>query len=359
MSSSCAFLDIANTRKKSVSIAVKGGRSRRMLTVPTPAIKKVVKKAAKKEEKSFEKRLVNNFSKMGLGKSIGDLIYPGVGGALGHAAETLFRTIAGQGEYVYSDIVAPSSMPANNTLFGVQAPMVRQAVDEVHWSGLATRIAHREYIGDVTMSAGFSVARYQISPTDGITFPWLSEIANKFMKWKLLGAAIEYVPTSANAVSGGVPAMGSVSIGVQYDAYSPSPTTLQQMLNWQGAVTGRPTDNLVCAVECDGGYTPTNPLYIQHPLLPTGPDLRLDIFGQFLVATMGTGTAYAGAGQLWITYDLQLIGSYVGLTAPLEAAEVSRPARKHEIANECKDSTGLTVEFPATCCCTCSKCEQL
>lgn len=317
-------------KKKSGAVAIKNGRTRKVLVLPTPAVKKAVKREVKREEKTFATRLANNFSKPGLGKGIGDLIVPGVGGAIGHAAESLFRTIFGQGDYVYSDIVKPSAMPLNNTILGVQSPAVAQMVDEMHWSGLATRIAHREFIGRVDMSAGFSVRRFVISPTDPIVFPWLNSIANLFMKYKVLGAAIEYVPTSANAVSGGNPAMGSVSLAVQYDEYAPSPTLLQQMLNWQGSVTGRPTDNLVCGVECDGGYTPVNPLYIRHPTDPTGPDNRLTDFGQFILATDGPGTGYTGAGQLWITYDLLLIGAYVPPFLPPLSAELQPRIERQE-----------------------------
>jgi len=313
------------------------GPKRRLVKVqiPKPAVRKVVKQVVRSEEKkNFGSRLVNNFAKPGLGKSIGDLIIPGVGGVLGHAAESLFRTIMGQGEYKYSDTISPGKMPVNNTIFGAQTEAVHQMVDEMHFNGLATRIAHREYIGDVNMSAGVSVSRYSISPTDGIVFPWLSPIANRFMKYKLLGCAIEVVPTSANAIAGASPAMGSVSVAVQYDDYAPSPTSLQELLNWQGSVTGRPTDNLVCAVECDAGYTPVNPLYITHPGQPTGPDQRLNKFGQFLVMTSGTGTAYTGAGQLWITYDLLLIGAYIAIPAPLSLGEAQAEPHSNQSARE-------------------------
>lgn len=328
------YLSIPNTKKKNaVIVPVKNGarRQKLMVKVPAPVVKKAVKRAVKAEEKTFGSRLVNNFSKPGLGKTLGDFVLPGVGGAVGHAAESLFRTIFGQGEYQYSDVIKESQFPQNNTILGVQSPAVTQMVDQMHWSGLATRIAHREYIGSIDMSAGFLARRYVISPTDVIVFPWLSSIANKFMKYKVLGAAIEVVPTSANAVSGGTPAMGSVSVGIQYDEYTPSPQSLQEMLNWQGSVSGRPTDNLVCGVECDGGYTPLNPLFIRHPQQPSGPDNRFLDFGQFIVCTEGPAN-YTGCGQLWITYDLLLIGAYVSLQNPIRPLEHAVPTLRVDTA---------------------------
>lgn len=256
----------------------------------------------------FGSRLVRNFSQLGAGSTIGNAILPGVGGILGHAAESLFRTIVGQGDY--TEVIPSSKLPANNTIVGIQDPAVRQSVDQMHWSGLAVRVAHREFFTTVQMTNGFSVSRYLIDPTQASVFPWLADITLKFQKYKLLGMVFEYVPTSANAVSGGVPAMGSVSMAVDYDQYMNAPNGLAQMLNYQGAVSGRPTDNLIAAVECDPGYTPTNPLYVRHPWVGSGPNQLDYIFGQLLVATDGP-VAYNGAGQLWVTYDLLLIQPFV------------------------------------------------
>lgn len=347
---------VVNTKKKNtVVVPVKSGPKRRLVKVkvPTPVVRKAVRHVVRSEEKTFGTRLANNFAKPGIGKTIGDFIVPGVGGALGHAAESLFRTIFGQGEYLYSDTVKDAV--SNNTILGVQTPAVTQMVDQMHWSGLATRIAHREYIGTINMSAGFSATRLVINPTDPIVFPWLNTISNKFMKYKVLGAAIEYVPTSANAVASGTPAMGSVSIAVQYDEYVPAPLYLQEMLNWQGSVTGRPTDNLVCGVECDGGYTPVNPLYIRHPLQPKGPDNRLYDFAEFIVATEGPAS-YIGAGQLWITYDLLLIGAYVGLTAPQRPLVSAAPVpTNNTVVDEDLSLSSLHISKSVEKECNCAK----
>lgn len=275
----------------------------------------------------FGTRLVNNFSKLGVGASIGNALLPGVGGVLGHAAESLFRTITGQGDY--AEIIDESSMPRNNTILKVQDPSVRQSVDYMHWSGSAVRIAHREFITNVKMTSGFVVSRYLIDVQDATTFPWLREIALKFQKYKLLGMVFEYVPTSANAVSGGVPAMGSVSMAVDYDQYMLAPNGLPQMLNYQGAISGRPTDNLVAAVECDPGFTPTNPLRVRHPWVGFGPNQNDYVFGQLLVATEGPAD-YAGAGQLWVTYDIQLVAPFVDNYPLLEHGQPRQEVRFEE-----------------------------
>lgn len=244
----------------------------------------------------------------GIGATIGNAIMPGVGGMLGHAAETLFKTIVGRGDYADADNIA-MPLPENNTIMGLQARPVTNEVAQMHWNGQATRIAHREYIGTVSMTAGFSVAQYSIEPTSTFMFPWLSKVATRFQKWKLLGCVFEYVPTSANSISGGTPAVGQVAMGINYNANGPLPTTLTNMLNNQGSVSARPFDALVCPVECDESLTPTAPLYVLREGGTTG-DLRLNVLGRLVFATQGP-TAYTNCGQLWITYDMQLIGAYI------------------------------------------------
>ena len=301
-----AYHSIKNTKKK-VIIRKPVSRKKVIAMVPKREVKKVVKEVAKQESKDFGSRLTRNFAKPGLGKSIGDLILPGVGGALGHAAESVFRTIFGQGEYLYSDTIAHNSMPLNNTIVGQQTDLVKMSVDNMHWDGLATRLAHREFMGEVSTTVTFNANLTAIYPTNALMFPWLADIAHKFQKWKLLGMVFEYVPTSS-PIGTATPALGSISMGVQYDTYLTAPTTLQQMLNWQGAVSGRPSDHLVCAVECDGDFTPTNALYIRRP---TGTDVQnLTTFGNLIMASSGASGAYVG-GQLWVSYDLLLISAFV------------------------------------------------
>lgn len=244
----------------------------------------------------------------GVGAKIGNMILPGIGGHLGHAAEGLFKTILGFGDYSEAENIN-HPLPLNNTVMGLQTPAVRHSVENMHWDGQATRIAHREYIGSISMTSGFAAASYPIEPTSSFMFPWLRGISPNFQKWKLLGCVFEYVPTSTNAISGGSPAVGQVCMMIKYDDYAPNPTSLQNLLNCQGAVSGRPQDQIVCSVECDPGVTPLNPLYIVHPGGGVG-DEHFYRYADLIVATQGPAV-YSNAGQLWVTYDMQLIAAYV------------------------------------------------
>jgi len=253
----------------------------------------------------------------GIGASIGNSILPGIGGLLGHAAESLFKTITGMGEYSVQDL--PSDIH-NNTLLGVQSPLVTQQVAQMHWDGLATRIAHREMFSLINMTSDYTVRRYPLTPTNVDLFPWLNGIARKFQKWKILGAVIEYVPLTVPMNTGVTPSQGTVALSIQYDTFLNAPSSMVNQLNGQGAVSGRPMDGLMCAVECDPSYTPTNPLYIRHTGMSQNPDDAWYDFCSIICAT--EGPKFDNSGQLWITYDMELISAFVESPLPESKARV-------------------------------------
>lgn len=248
----------------------------------------------------------------GIGATIGNMVAPGIGGLLGHAAEGLFKTILGFGDY--TEATSNKPLPVNNTIMGTTSPLIQEQVENMHWNGLATRIAHREYIGSISMSNGFAAAEYNIEPRSQFMFPWLSRLTGSFQKWKLLGLVFEYIPTSTNAVAAGTPAVGQVALCIQYDTQSFVPSSLTNLLNTQGAVSARPQDGFICAVECDPGLTPTNPLFIVEDETSI-PDNHWYVFGKLIIATQGPA-AYSNCGQLWCTYDMQLISQFVPSPAP-------------------------------------------
>ena len=328
-------MSYTSTPNKKLNITQKPSK-KALVKVLTKPVKQAVKKVEQEERKDFGSRLNRNFARPGLGQALGNVVMPGVGGILGHAAESLFRTIIGQGEYKYSDNLSPEQMPYNNTIVGQQTALVKQSVDQVHWSGLATRIAHREYLGSVGMTNSFQAYLKAIDVTDVGTFPWLAPIATNFQKWKILGMVFEYVPTSANAIAAGTPAMGAVALSFQSDVNLPQPNTMVNILNTQGSVSGRPTDSLICAVECDGAYTPVNPLYVRHPSLTTYTNLVA--FGNLVIATEGPAI-YSNAGQLWVTYDIQLISAFVESPSP------KQEEKKCTLPHQC--TCGATVAIHA------------
>lgn len=72
-------------------------------------------------------------------------------------------------------------------------------------------ITHREYIGDVITSGtagAFKTNTYYINPGLNKTFPWLSQIAQNFESYRMLGCAFEFKSMSSDALNSTNTALG-------------------------------------------------------------------------------------------------------------------------------------------------------
>ncbi len=194
----------------------------------------------------------------------------------------------------------------NNSIMGVQTPLAQQ-IPAMHRNSECSRITHREYMGDVSMTTVFSVVSFPIDVTNSKSFPWLSSFAPEFQEWKLLGCVYEFKSLSANAISGTVAGMGSVSLSCRYDVSEPVPVSKAEALNSLAAVSCKPSEDMLFAIECDPEETPTQPLYVTTKFPSTPPDPHFYQFGQLDVITSGASNPYLGAGELWVTYDVLLL----------------------------------------------------
>lgn len=212
----------------------------------------------------------------------------------------IIKGMEGYGDY--------SEMPTtihNNTIMGVNDSPEVASVPEMHSRKGAFRFSHREYIGDIPMTADFKINTFELDPTYAPTFPWLSTAAPTFQEWKLLGCVFEFVSLSANAISGTNAGMGSVSMSTRYDILQLPPKNKAEILNMEDAVSGKPTENMLLPIECDPEQTPMQPLFVHLPNIRT--DQKWYSFGHVDVATSGASSNYPAAGELWITYDIMFL----------------------------------------------------
>jgi hypothetical protein len=133
-----------------------------------------------------------------------------------------------------------------------------------------------------------------------------------------MGIVFEYVSSSGNAVNSTNISLGTVAMATQYNTNALAPLDERHMLNMEYVCATKPSNNLMHGVECD-------PKQMVLPLLYTNPgtvvaphnDLRFQNLGNINVATFGS--QYNGVlqtiGQLWVTYDIELIGPYLDSTA--------------------------------------------
>lgn len=201
------------------------------------------------------------------------------------------RIIRGSGAYSSSQ-----GMPARSA----------QQVPYMHSKGNSFCIRHREYIGDIGGTVAFDVAKYRVNPQDPVSFPWLSQVAAAFEQYHFKGLAFEYVPTCGDALSSSNNALGTIIMAMNYNAADSLASSKPQLLEQMWAVSGKPSDHKLMFVECARPENPVSVLYTAADL-PISYDPRLYDLGFLQVATQGMQIDGVGVGELWVTYDVELI----------------------------------------------------
>lgn len=161
---------------------------------------------------------------------------------------------------------------------------------------------HREFLRDTSASVLPSFGIYRLNPTDPVTFPWLSVIANRFEQWRPLGIVFEFVSTCGDAVSSTDSSLGSVSMATQYDFYTPPFADKTQLLNHYYATSGKPSRNQMHAIECAPDKMFSDLLFTYDH---SAGDLGNSDLGYTYVWREGSQAAFT-AGELWVTYDIEL-----------------------------------------------------
>ena len=218
-----------------------------------------------------------------------------------------------------------------NSLMGGEVPYVS---NPKIGGDLATQIRHREYLGDISVviPAGRTLSEWQlvgapfgypINPGMSETFPWLSNVAERYIQYTVNGMVVEYISTSGAAVgSSSNQSLGSVSLAVQYDSILPPYTSKSAMLNDQSSVSGLPFNNHILGIECAPQQTTLTKQYIRNAEPPANADIRMYDLGQFYVAVDGIQCAVSETdttvklGELWVSYDIILLKASLAL-APL------------------------------------------
>lgn len=227
-----------------------------------------------------------------------------LGGPVGAAAGATLAKISGYGDYVVT----------HNTIAtrgGVGATDIVPSFTGKGGVGSNVRITHREYVGDVKApeGGGFTVKQYAISPTNEELFPWLSDFARKFQRYKVHGMAAYYKSTSTDYNNSGI-----IAITINYDPADPQYLTMQGMMNSKFAVSTKPSQHIAAPVECAPSESPQAGYFIDHGANLVGAELRQTCKGMLNVGLEGLSVSPGtSVGQLYIVYDIELMYPYHSL----------------------------------------------
>lgn len=227
--------------------------------------------------------------------------------ALGSALASGASKILGFGDYTIS----------SNSL--IPGPTMNRAEALVPKFGNGTnsvRIREREYLGDLISSATpglFSVASFQLNPSNPSTFPWASNIAILYEQWYVHGMVLEFNSTSSE-YNGASQALGSVIMATDYNAFDPPFSSKQIMENQDFANSTKPSCSAVHGIECDPNQRPTPLMYIQNP---PGMPITSSVLGNFQIASQGVSVASVNLGEIWISYDISFYKKSIENPSPL------------------------------------------
>jgi len=207
-----------------------------------------------------------------------------------------------------------------------------EAVPSFGVMGHATRVRHREYLGDIAAPASptvFTNTSYTINPGNSLTFPWLSALAASYQQYRFEGLIFEFKTLSSDITTGG--ALGAVIMAANYDALEASYGDKVHMENAQYSVSAKPSCSQIHTIECDPAASDKNLWYVRDLNSSTTPsqDNRFYDLGNFQIATTGLpATAGTVLGELWVSYDVSLfkpkIGSPAGGSRIIAATSITK-----------------------------------
>jgi hypothetical protein len=182
-------------------------------------------------------------------------------------------------------------------------------------------ITHCERFAPVTTSGtAFEVRTFAVNPGLNGVFPWLSDVANRYEKYKFRRLTFRYRPQSSTAA-------GNVTLAFDFDPNDDAPATMSEATTYHDYVNSpiwAPANLTVDLVNGD-----KLPQKNTRPGLP-GADIDLNVYdvGQIHVLTEGAAAATIGYVEVEYVCDLFIhqiqntVGGYCSATADLDATHL-------------------------------------
>lgn len=220
------------------------------------------------------------------GGAIGGLYgNPALGGALGQ----MVANYTGYGDYT-----------ANSLVRGVGSG---NGIPKFSRHGRGTTIVHTEFLGDISGSSAFTNRVYKVNPGDAQTFPWLSQIADSFDKYKFRRLMFSYRTSSTDYST--TSTLGMVVMAAQYNVLDPQFNNKLVMENYDTAISTKISQSCIYGVECKNSTQAAGQLYIRATPNPSSSDQRLYDLCNFNLATVANPNTQV-IGELWVSYEVEL-----------------------------------------------------
>jgi hypothetical protein len=163
----------------------------------------------------------------------------------------------------------------------------------------SVRIRHKEYLNDILGSKGFDNTSFPINPGLSVTFPWLSDIANRFESYKFHQLKFCYDPTCTSITP------GSVLMAVDFDAADQKASSKQAIMSYHNAVRSAPWDSVEYQSSKSDLLKFGIQRYVRSDVIPN-TDIKTYDVGSFQLATILASDDNIPWGELYVEYDVEL-----------------------------------------------------
>jgi len=171
-------------------------------------------------------------------------------------------------------------------------------------SGKGQVIAQDELVGQVSGSVSFQSTNWQFQPGLATVFPWLSQLAVLYMKYRVRRLRFYYKPLVSQYAALGQG--GRIVLAYDYDAASTNLQTLQQAEGMSPHVDGMPYENLSLNIDVARiGMSRNAELFVRTGPNPAGTDIKTYDGGTVYFASSGLGGS-GTIGELRVAYEIEL-----------------------------------------------------
>jgi len=153
-------------------------------------------------------------------------------------------------------------------------------------------VSHRSLLGPVTGEILYEVIKYATNPGLSSTFPWLSELAARYEKYRFNRLRFEYRSVTSTDTK------GVIMMSFDFDAADPAPSTKSQQAQTIPSSENNVWMNNDLVVDC-----PKEFLFVRQGSVADTDIKTYDIGNLWISSIYGDGVI---AGELYINYEVEL-----------------------------------------------------
>lgn len=159
-------------------------------------------------------------------------------------------------------------------------------------NGSVTTVTHRAFLGPVSNSSAYSVEKHQVNPALAGSFPWLSNLAARYDKYRFKKLRFEYRSVCATSKP------GILMMSFDYNASDSAPTSKLIQAQTIPNAENNVWVSTELAVPCDDTWR-----YTRQTLIANTDIKTYDLGSLFVSTQYGDGTV---GGELYVDYTVEL-----------------------------------------------------